>query len=239
MTSTLAAAIAVAFAAGLLRGFAGVGSGMLMAPIFAVLYGPLQTVAIITLMEIAVTVQLLPGTWRHMDWRLIGVMGVAATAFMPLGTALLLGLDPELLARAIAGIVFVFALILLTGWRYDGPRPAPVTLGVGAVSGVLMAATSIGNPPVILYLLSGNDSAQKNRANFNGYFAVTILALVTWMLARGLIGLEAARTAGILLPAFLAAAWIGSRLFDKSSETLYRRLALGLLICVGVYGVLR
>ena len=33
-----------ALPAGFMRGFVGVGSGMLMAPVFAILFGPLQTV---------------------------------------------------------------------------------------------------------------------------------------------------------------------------------------------------
>jgi uncharacterized membrane protein YfcA len=36
----------------------------------------------------------------------------------------------------------------------------------------------------------------------------------------------------------MAAAWLGSRLFRKSSEQFYRRVALGLLVCVGFYGLL-
>ena len=34
----------------------------------------------------------------------------------------------------------------------------------------------------------------------------------------------------------MAGAWVGSRLFRRSSEALYRRVALGLLFCVGLYG---
>jgi len=57
LTADLLAALAIAVAAGLMRGFAGVGSGMLMAPFFAVLFGPVVTVATIILMEIVVTAQ--------------------------------------------------------------------------------------------------------------------------------------------------------------------------------------
>lgn len=39
-----AVAAAVATVAGFMRGFVGVGSGMLMAPVFAIIFGPLQTV---------------------------------------------------------------------------------------------------------------------------------------------------------------------------------------------------
>ena len=63
-------------------------------------------------------------------------------------------------------MLLVSALLLLSGWRYMGPRPAVATAGVGMLSGVLMAVSSVGNPPVMLYLLSGGDTAATNRANF-------------------------------------------------------------------------
>ena len=237
--SALAIAAVVSVVAGLMRGFAGVGSGMLMAPIFAVLFGPLETVAMIISMEIVVTAQLLPTVHREIDWRVVAPMGAMAALLMPAGSWLLVSLDPDLLGRGMALVVLAFSVLLLTGWRYDGPKRLPVTLGVGGLSGVLMAATSLGNPPVMLYLLSSRDKAARNRANFTGYFAVTLLALFAWMLATGLIGWPAVLRALLLLPAFMLAAWIGSRLFRKSSEQLYRRVALGLLVCVGLYGLLR
>ncbi len=239
VNAALAAAVAITIAAGLMRGFAGVGSGMLMAPIFALLFGPVETVAMIIIMEIVVTAQLLPGVHREIEWRVIAPMGATAALFMPLGSWLLVSLDPALIGRAMALIVLGFSVLLLAGWRYDGAKRLPASLAVGALSGVLMASTSLGNPPVMLYLLSSRDGSARNRANFTGSFAVTLLALIAWMLAVGLIGWPAALRALLLLPPFMAAAWLGSRLFRKSSEQLYRRVALGLLVCVGLYGLLR
>lgn len=239
MTADFLTALVISVVAGLMRGFAGVGSGMLMAPFFAVLFGPLETVATIVMMESVATAQLLPRVHRHIDWRVVGPMGVTAAIFMPLGTWLLVSLEPVLIARGIAGVVLVFSIVMLSGWRYDGPKPLPATLGVGALSGMLMAATSLGNPPVMVYLLSSRDRAESNRANFTGYFAITLLTLIAWMLARGLVGWGALERAATLVIPFMAAIWFGSKLFRKSSEALYRRVALSLLLLAGLYGLLR
>ena len=239
LSPELFAALGVAAAAGLMRGFAGVGSGMLMAPVFAILFGPVQTVAIIVLMEIVVTGQLLPGVRREIDWKVIAPMGAAAACLMPVGSWLLVTLDPDLIARGIALVVVAFSVLLMAGWRYEGGKKLWATLGVGALSGVLMASTSLGNPPVMAYLLSSRDTAATNRANFTGYFAVTLVALIAMMAVAGLIDGRALLTAALLLPVFMAGAWAGSRLFRRSSEALYRRVALGLLLCVGLYGLLR
>ena len=239
LTIDLLVALLIATAAGLMRGFAGVGSGMLMAPFFAVMFGPVHTVVIIIVMEIVVTAQLLPSVHKHIDWSVVGVMGATAAVFMPLGTWLLVSMDPTLIARSIAAIVLASSIVLLTGWRYHGPKRLPATLGVGALSGTLMASTSLGNPPVMVYLLSGQDRAEVSRANFTGYFAITLMTLLVLMFLQGLLSWIPIRLAAALLIPFMVGAWIGSRLFRQSSELLYRRIALGLLLCAGLYGLFR
>jgi uncharacterized membrane protein YfcA len=130
-------------------------------------------------------------------------------------------------------------LVLMSGWRYRGPKRLGITLGVGSISGILIAATSMGNPPVIVYFLSGPDTAAVNRANFTGYFAATLATLLVMMAARGLIdGATTLRTA-LLVPVFASAAWLGAKYFYKSTDRRYRQVALGLLLCVALYGILR
>jgi len=237
MSPDLLVAMAIAAAAGAMRGFAGVGSGMLMAPFFLQLFGPLNTVALIILMEVVVTAQLLPSVSNEINWRVVAPMGLAAALLMPVGSWLLVSLDGRLVGKIVAGVVVVSSIALMSGWRYHGPRPLAATLGVGAVSGLLMALTSLGNPPVMLYLLSGRDAAATNRANFTGYFAITLVALITLMSVSGLLRWSLLPTVAALLPGFIGFAWIGSRLFRKSSEMLYRRIALGILLCAGLYGL--
>jgi uncharacterized membrane protein YfcA len=232
-------AAAVALLAGFMRGFVGVGSGMLMAPVFAILFGPLQTVGMVILLDALVTAQLLPSVHRLIEWRVIIPMGAMAALCMPVGTWLLLTVDAQAMARAIAVVVLVFVMLLMTGWRYRGLKRLGITLGVGSLSGVLIAATSMGNPPVIVYFLSGADTAATSRANFTGYFAITLATLIVMMTARGLIdGVTVLRTA-LLLPFFAGAAWLGAKCFCKSTDRRYRQVALGLLLCVAVYGILR
>ncbi|MEM8878742.1 MAG: sulfite exporter TauE/SafE family protein [Pseudomonadota bacterium] len=233
----IALALAIASAAGLMRGFAGVGSGMLMAPFFVPIFGPVGTVGILTLIEAVVTVQLLPSVWNDIRWRVILPIGAAATLTMPFGSWVLVSVDPATIQIGVALLVVVSALILMTGWRYSGQRPLTADIGVGCMSGFLISTTSIGNPPVIVYLLSGNDSARTNRANFTGYFGLTLAALIVVMSIGGLFTKTIFVNAGALLPAFMLMVWVGSRLFNKANETLYRRIALSILLLAGLYAL--
>jgi len=210
-----------------------------MAPIFILLFGPVETVVMIILIESVTTIQLIPGVFREIEWRIIGPMGAAAILFMPVGSWLLVTIDAVLMARVIATIVLVFSIILYMGWRYSGRKRTPTTLAVGALSGIMIAATSLGNPPVMLYLLSSSDSGVTNRANFTGYFAITLTALILLLTVQEQITLTPVLRAGLLMPVFLSMAYVGSRLFRKANEALYRRFTLSLLFAVGIYGLFR
>lgn len=239
MSSDMGLAMVVAAAAGLMRGFAGVGSGMLMAPFFVHIFGPVETVGIIILIELVATALLLPSVHNEIHWRTIGPMAAAAAAAMPVGSYLLVSLNARIIEVCVSVLVIMSALVLLSGWRYHGRRPAAATLSVGALSGLLMAVTSLGNPPVMVYLLSSKDTAPTNRANFTGYFAVTLVALIALMIVQGLIGWPVVKSAALLLAGFMTTTWIGSRLFRKSNEAFYRRIALSVLLFAGLYGLVR
>ncbi|MGI9415137.1 MAG: sulfite exporter TauE/SafE family protein [Hyphomicrobiales bacterium] len=238
-SADMAGAAGIAAAAGLMRGFSGFGSGMLMAPIFAILFGPAQAVVMVIVLEIIVSVQLVPKARHLIEWRFITTLALSATVFMPLGAWILGTVDGALLSRAMAALVLVFVLILITGWHYRGEKQLVPTLGVGAVSGTLMAATSLGIPPVLIYVLSGPDGAATNRANMIGYFALTQVVVLGVLAAMGLLSGTAVLRAVALAPAYLATAWLGARLFRKSNEILYRRVAIGFLLVVALYGLLR
>lgn len=235
---SLAVAMGLSLAAGLMRGFAGFGSGMMLSPIFAILYGPAEAVLMIAVMEIVVSLQLVPKALPDVQWPFLGPLILAAVVCMPLGAWLLATTDPELIARVIAGIVMVFVIVLAVGWRYQGPKRLLPTLGVGGVSGALLTATSVGGPPVLLYILSGQDSARTNRANIILYFAIAEIIAPIFLYLQDLFAMEVVIRALVICPAYMVGAWVGSRLFRESSEQVYRRVALIFLSMIALYGIL-
>ncbi len=235
---SLAVAMGLSLAAGLMRGFAGFGSGMMLSPVFAILYGPAEAVLMIAVMEIVVSVQLVPKALPDVQWPFLGPLILAAVVGMPLGAWLLATTEPELITRIIAAIVLVFVIVLAVGWRYQGPKRLLPTLGVGGVSGALLTATSVGGPPVLLYILSGQDSARTNRANIILYFAIAEIITPVFLYLQGLFAMEVVIRALTICPAYMVGAWVGSRLFRESSEQVYRRVALIFLSMIALYGIL-
>src|SRR5215475_13672973 len=236
----LMTAIGVTLVAGLMRGFAGFGSAMLMAPIFAILFGSAEMVVTVVAIELVVSLQLFPQVRRHADWRLLAPMSIAACAAMPLGVWLLASVNKNTIVTAVSAVIVGFVILMWSGWRYRGRRSAVAWATVGAISGAMMATTSVGGPPVLLYLLSGNDPPTVNRANIVTYYFLTQFLLIVIVLATGVAGWDALARAVVLFPVMVLGAWAGGRLFHGlASERLYRNVALASLLATGLFGLLR
>lgn len=228
----LIVAVAIALAAGVVRGITGFGGAMVMSPPLALLLGPRVTVPVVLLLESIVAAPMLWQTRHLVHWRIVGAILIAACAFVPLGVLVLAVADPKAIRVAIAISVIVFALLLLRGWRYSGRPRLATSLGLGAISGSMLGATSIGGPPVILYLLSGPDSIETTRANLTLYVTVTSLIGIMMLLQQGIFDAHAARISLWLAPAYYAGLVGGVRLFPRFNDIRFRRFTLALLIAV-------
>lgn len=166
---------------------------------------------------------------------MIAPISAAAVLAVPLGGYLLTGADPLTLRRLIALIVIAFSLVLLSGRRYQGAQRLPTSLALGALSGTMLGATSIGAPPVILYLLSGPDRVAVTRANLTA-------------LRRGHLRSRPGH-AGLRGPARLGndprrgsadntvrgrCVWAELRLFSRFSDQRFRQLTMMFMFLVSV-----
>lgn len=234
---SILAAIAVASVAGVIRGITGFGGAMIMAPPLALLLGPKLAVPITLMLETCAAAPMLPAAARIARWRVLMPVSVVALLFVPLGSYMLLNADPQTLRRAIALTVIVFAVLLLRGARYTGPQRTPVLLGLGGLSGAMLGATSIGAPPVILYLLSGPDPIEVTRANLTLYVVVISAAGLAALAWQRVIDAQALTIALLMTPTYALGVIAGSRLFSRFSDQRFRQLTLSMMLVVSV-GVL-
>lgn len=230
----LAIAAVVTAIAGVMRGFAGFGTAITLAPTFSVLWGPAVGVPTMLLMEALIGSQLLFGAWKDVNRRVTIPITLAGCLLVPVGTWILFLIDPETLTRAIGALVLLFGALLASGWRYQGARPLPLNLAVGATAGVLKGATGMSGPPVILYLLAGNEAAKEHRANLILFFAVLGLVSLIPPFLTGLFTLDVLVKVAVLTPWLLLFVRIGAALFGRIGAQQFRTVAYGVLLVVGL-----
>ncbi len=227
------AVFGIVTAAGLIRGITGFGGSMVMAPPLSLLIGPAPTVVIALALEAVAAITILPAAVGRVQWKIVGLLTLPSLATVPLGCYLLTNLDAQLTRRLMAGSVVLFSVAMLAGFRYVGhPRPA-TSIALGGLSGLLLGATSIGAPPVILYLLSGPDPHAVTRANLIVFITIVSIAGLTALWANGLITTPLVVGAITLTIPYLTAAWAGSKLFSRLSDLGFRRIALVLMLVTG------
>lgn len=224
----------VAMLAGLMRGITGFGGAMLMAPPLSAMVGPVAAVMTALTLETAAALVMFPDAWPRINKRVLFYLTVPACITVPIGGYFLVTLDALLMRKIIAGVVVVFALALFSGLRYSrAPRPA-TSLALGSIVGLLLGATSVGAPPVILYLLAGSDSPAVTRANLTVFVtAISVIGLVM-LAAIGAITPALATLAGFAIFPFLIGTWLGGKLFGRLNELVARRIALSLMLSLGV-----
>lgn len=221
-----AIAVVVILLAGLVRGITGFGGAMVMAPSLSLVIHPVTAVVIALALESAAAVTMLPQALRRVKWGVILPIGLMAVLTIPVGGWLLGTIDREIARRVIAGMVVLFAGLMALGWRYPGPTRLPVSLALGGLSGVLIGATSMGGPPVILYLLAGPDPIDQTRANLIVFITLLSAVGLAILAALGVASWTDGAWCAALAPLYLGATIVGARLYGCFDERAFRRFTL-------------
>ena len=227
----LMAAIAVA---GIVRGFSGFGTGMIVVPVASMTFGPKVAIVILLVIDSLPMIPLIVGAVKKVKLRELVPVAVGYGLFMPLGIWFLKTGDTETLRWFMSAVIFVAVAVLWSGWYYHGPRNVPVRLAVGGMSGFLGSAAGIGGPPVILYWMALRTGAGFVRANLIIYFAITSVFSAVGLFLADLITRQTVTQGLLYTPVYLAGLMIGAHLFGFSSEATYKRIALTIVLAAAI-----
>ena len=220
--------------AGVMRGITGFGGAMLMTPPLGILLGAVPAVVISLGLEAAAALVMGPAIYKDLPVRQFSLLIVPACLTIPVGTQLLIGLDAGAARRVIGAMVVFFSLAMLSGVRYARQPATSLTVAIGSLAGVLLGATGIGAPPVVLFLLSGPSPARNTRAILTVFISTTSCIGLAALLANGAITVPLMRASGLLAGVYLAAILIGMKLFSRLSDHGARTIALCLMLLLGV-----
>lgn len=228
------AVVAAAFVAGVMRGFSGFGSALIIVPITAAVFGPRLAVPAVVAIHLITSLQLMPQAMRDVDWGRVAPLSIAGSLAVPVGAWVLVTQDSEMIRKAISVLIIVFAVMLMRGWRYNGKINGWVMAGAGLAGGVITGAATIGGPPVVAFLMAGPFKAAQNRAAIILYFVFIQLVAIAMYWLGGLLSWPIVGVCILVMPPLMAGMWIGQRMFAKASEDGFRRVALVFLLAIGI-----
>lgn len=229
--------LSIAALGGLFRGFAGFGSGLLMAPLLTLLHPPVVVVPTLLMLSLIGDTRLLPEV-RH-DVTLGRVLWLALPALvgLPLGIWALATIEAETVRRFLSVVVLAVAALLGSGLRLRNAERPRVLIPVGIISGALAGIGGLGGAPVVMTFLSLGEPAKTTRANLVGYFSISNFSALVMMGAAGVLSIDAFKLAVMCAPVYFVSVHLGSRRFRGTQDGTYRSTALLFLTAVALIGL--
>lgn len=234
---TVAFLLAVAFVAGLARGFSGFGSALIFIPLGSAAVGPALASAVLLAVDGLGSTPMLPSAWKNADRRAVFTMSAGAVVAVPIGTIALAWIDPSTLRWGICVAILALVALLASGWRYAGQPSAPITVGVGLISGFLTGSAQIGGAPAIAYWLGGESHARNVRANLVLYLACSTIYSVIAYAISGLFNWRMAALSLAVGPVYVAGTLLGMRMFGLASQQAFRRACFALIALSAILGM--
>jgi uncharacterized membrane protein YfcA len=221
---------------GVVRGYSGFGGALIVIPLAAMAFGPKIAVPMFYLFDLGSAT---PYGYRSVPkckWPEVLPMLAGHLVMLPLGIWLLKNLDPTSVRWGMEGVVVLMLALLVSGWRYTGRTNPPLSVAVGSVAGVMGAVAGISGPPIIAYWLGQKDDAKTIRQNIMAYYALSSTAMDIVFLVTGLFTWEVFTYALIIWPFYALGLWGGARLFQGSTDRMFRVSAYVLIGIAAVLG---
>ena len=147
-------------------------------------------------------------------------------------------LSESTLRVLIGAVVVCFAIPLLLGYGRQFQRERLTAGLAGLLSGALTGSTSLGGPPVVMFMHNQKWPQESIHGNLALYFMFLGTCTLVGLLAAGIIKSSTVITALTWLPGMLLSTWLGLLTFRHVNARLFRWLSLLVVIGSGIAGIL-
>jgi len=220
-----------ALAGGFVSGLAGFGTGLTALGIWLYAMTPPLAASLVVVCSVAAQVQTIPVIWHAINMRAMAPFIVGGLLGVPVGTSLVLYLDPYWFRLGVGIVLLVFSTVMLRGQStralIKGGRAADTVVGFGG--GVLGGLAGMSGPLPTMYATLrawGKDQRRSVLQAFN--LTILVVAMVTHAMS-GMLNAELWRLVLVAIPGTFLGAWLGARLYRRLSDLRFHRIILILL----------
>lgn len=227
--TALSVLFGAALLAGTVRGFVGFGTGMIFLPLAALEADPFEAIVALIAMDLVGPLPALAGAAKHAHWRDLKRLIAGVALALPVGLWALSCLSPDMFRWLVSAVSLTMLIGLVAGWRFAGRLGSKTIFGTGLMSGFVGGVAGIPGPPVIFVYMASPHPVATIRANvtffllFYDWMMLAAFGLLSWLDWRMfLVGL-------LLIVPNMVGNFIGTKLFNPDHETVYRRVAYGII----------
>ena len=231
-------AFGAVFFAATVRGTTGFGFALVLAPILLLLLEAKSVVVIDLLLGALGNIVVVVTSLRNIRWRWIRPMLAGVVLGIPLGVFTISAISSSALKVMIGAVVLVFAIPLALGFTRAFRHEKPVAGLAGFTGGFLASSTSLGGPPIVLFMHNQGWHKEAIHPSLAACFLLMTSGSLVGLLISGLVSRPTVLTAASLAPALLIGTGVGMVAFRRINERLFRTLSVVIILGAGIAAVL-
>lgn len=226
LTASLILTFLIILFASLIQGVTAFGFAMVSVPLMLLFMPAIDAVTMSLILSCVINVLMVRDEHENIVWHEVWRMLPGAALGTIAGMLFIKRFDGPVFKSSLAGVFMVMALLMLAGRDWRAGRSRTLRHAVGTFSGMMMGATSMGGPPVVLYLTGRGLAKSSLRGTLALFFLIVNLCALIAFLSYGLIGAGLAVKSLIIAIAIIPGYYLGSYFSRKLSGPQFRRLVL-------------
>ncbi len=235
LDTSLLIAIGVAFISAAIQGYSGFGGGLVIVPILAILFGPIEAVAIAAISALLGNAIMWPDAVKKAHWPEAVPLSIGIAIAVPIGLLFLTTADPLIIRHGMGIFILIAAALLISGWLYKGSRNSLTSVIAGLCTGGVMGSFGMpAGPIMVIYYMSSPVAPPVQRANIIISVGVVLVFMLGGLFFNGAYHETTIARAIVITPVFLAGAWSGGYLFKVAPVSWFKKVTYAILIVTGI-----
>lgn len=222
---------AVVMLGAMVQGLTGLGFALVAVPVLLLFQDARTVIVSALILSSLLNALILLQTRCRLSWHDAAPITAGSVLGVPFGSYLLAAMNPEYLKAMVALLALVFSVPMLLGFHRRFRHQQAAGVVTGAVSGALQSCTSMGSPPVALFMTNQGFS----KDNVRGILVLRSMAVSTLsvvaLMPTGLLNANVALQVLVMVPAVIVGVATGSLLAKVVPQRLFKKLTI--LVVVG------
>jgi len=230
-------ALVVAFS-GFINSLTGFGFIIVAAPFLVQLLPPREAASVALVLGIILAAVVAIRERKTIAVKVTIRMFLAAILGIPVGTALLVGVDPAVIKIIVGTIVLGVTVALVRGLRLPPSFEFHLSLAAGFLSGILSGVSGMSGAMAVIYFMGQGWAPARVRPTIASFNVVVSMVTLVWLLSTGTIGPSQCTFALMFLPPAILGIACSGFLYKRIEARHYRPLTFLLVTIAGLLAII-
>jgi uncharacterized membrane protein YfcA len=223
------------FIGGVTTGLAGFALALVVSGIWLHIITPIQTATLIVGYNLLTQGYAIWKLRHALSWRNVWPFIVGGAIGVPIGTILLIYIDPMYLRTGLGGLLVAYSIYSLVRPAFTPVQSGvPADVGIGFLNGLLGGLTGLTGIIVTVWCQLRGWPKDVQRAVFQPVNLAAIVMSAVSLSFAGAVTAETVKLYVLGLPVLLAGMWTGLKLYGKLNDAAFRKVLLLLLLVSGL-----